>query len=154
MFKIYADYNKTLSIDSKVILNKENILCSYMGNFIIKCKFIPNVFTKFQKSKYNSKVFKIYLLIMLLQLSHFHPHLTPLHPADPLPPTFPPYSSCPWVILISSLASTFPTLFLPSPCLFSTYHLRYLFSVPSPLPPTPLLITLHVISMSVVLFLF
>ena len=75
--------------------------------------------------------FLIYLLIMLLQLSHFRP-FTPLHPAHPLPPTFPPYSSCPWVILISSLASTFPTLFLPSPCLFSTYHLCYLFSVPFP----------------------
>ena len=97
---------------------------------------------------------KYILLIMLLQLSH-SPPLTPLHPAHPLPPTFPPYSSRPWVILISSLASTFPTLFLPSPCLFSTYHLCYLFSVPSPLspPPTPLLITLHVISISVVLFL-
>ena len=44
--------------------------------------------------------------------------LTPLHPAHPLPPTFPPYSSCPSVIFISSLASTFPTLFLPSPCIF------------------------------------
>ena len=70
--------------------------------------------------------------------------LTPLHPAHALLPTFPPYSSCPWVILISSLASTFPTLFLPSPCLFSTYHLCYLFSVPLPPspPPTPLLTTL------------
>ena len=59
--------------------------------------------------------------------------LSPLYPAHPLPPTFPPYSSCPW--LISSLASTFPTLFLPSPCLFSTYHFCYLFSVPfSPSP--------------------
>ena len=69
------------------------------------------------------------------------PHSTP---SCPPPPTFTPYSSCPWVILISSLASTFPTLFLPSPCLFSTYHLCYLFSVPltpSP-PPTPLLTTL------------
>ena len=84
------------------------------------------------------------------------PHLTPLHPAHPLPPTFPPYSSCPWVILISSLASTFPTLFLPSPCLFSTCHLCHLFSVPFPPspPPTPLLTTLHVISISMVLFLF
>ena len=69
---------------------------------------------------------------MLLQLSHFRP-FTQLHPAQPLPPTFPPYSSCPWVILISSLGSTFPTLFLPSPFLFSTYHLCYLFSVPFPL---------------------
>ena len=46
------------------------------------------------------------------------PPLTPLHPAHTLPPTFPPYSSCPWVILISSLASTFPILFLPSPVYF------------------------------------
>ena len=74
-------------------------------------------------------IFLIYLLIMLLQLSHFRP-LTPLHPAHPLPPTFPPHSSCPWVI--SSLASTFPTLFLPYPCLFSTYHLCYLFFAPFP----------------------
>ena len=76
-------------------------------------------------------IFWIYLLIMLLQWSHFCP-LTQLHPAHSLPPTFPPYSSCPRVILISSLASTFPTLFLPSPCLFSTYHLCYVFSVPFP----------------------
>ena len=60
---------------------------------------------------------------MLLQLSHL-PAFTQLHPAHSLPPTFPPYSLCPWVILISSLASTFPTLFLSSPCLFSTYLLN------------------------------
>ena len=51
-------------------------------------------------------------------------------PCTPPPTYIPTFSSCPWVILISSLASTFPTLFLPSPCLFSTYHLCYLFSVP------------------------
>ena len=79
----------------------------------------------------NNFLFLIYLLIMLLQLSHFRP-FTQLHPAHTLPPTFPSYSSCPWFILISSLASTFPTLFLPSPCLLSTYHLCYLFSVPFP----------------------
>ena len=74
--------------------------------------------------------------IMLLQLSHFLP-FTPLHLAHPLSSTVSPYSSCPWVILISSLASPFPTLFLPSPCLFSTYHLCYLFSVPFlPLSPS------------------
>ena len=83
------------------------------------------------------------------------PSLNSILPTPSLPHS-PPYSSCPWVILISSLASTFPTLFLPSPCLFSTYHLYYLFSVPfSPSsPPTPLLTTLHVISISMVLFLF
>ena len=101
-------------------------------------------------------LFKKYiLLIMLLQLSYFRP-ITPLCPEHPLPPTFSPDSSCPWVILISSLASTFPTIFLLSPCLFSTYHLCYLFSVPFPPspPPNPLLTTLHVISISMVLFLF
>ena len=77
--------------------------------------------------------FLIYLLIMLLQSSHFRP-FTQLHPTHPLLPTFPPYSSCPWVILISSLAYAFPTLSLPSPCLFSTYHLCYLFYVPPPPP--------------------
>ena len=69
---------------------------------------------------------------MLLQLSHFQP-VIPLCPAHLFPPAFPPFSSCPWVIHISSLASPFPILFLPpSPCLFSTYHLCYLFSVPFP----------------------
>ena len=84
------------------------------------------------------------------------PPFTPLHPAYLLLPTFSPFSSCPWVIHIRSLASTFPTLFLPSPCLFSTYHLCYLFSVPFPPSPllTPPLTTLHVISISMVLFLF
>ena len=76
------------------------------------------------------RFFLIYLLIMLLQLSHSPPHSTPSCP--PPPSHIPPYSSCPWVILISSLASTFPILSLPCPCLFSTYHLCYLFSVHFP----------------------
>ena len=80
---------------------------------------------------FHCRFLKYILLIMLLQLSHFHPFI-PLHPAHPLLPTFPPCSSCPWVIYISSLASTFPVLFLPSPCLFSAYHLCSLFSVPFP----------------------
>ena len=47
-------------------------------------------------------------------------------------PHISPHSLCTCVIHINSLASTFPTLLLPSPCLFSTYHLCYLFSVPFP----------------------
>ena len=74
--------------------------------------------------------FLIYLLIMLLQLSHFPLHSILLSPSLPHSP---PYSSCPWVIHANSLVSTFPILFLPSPCLFSTYHLCYLFSVPFPI---------------------
>ena len=84
------------------------------------------------------------------------PPFTPVHPAHLLPPTFLPYSSCPWFIHTCSLASTFPILFLPSPAYFpptiyATYSL-YLFLLSS--PPTPLLITLHVISISVLLFPF
>ena len=63
------------------------------------------------------------------------PHFSPLYcppPCTPLSIAFPHLSSCPWVIHVSSLASTFPILFLPSPCLFSTYHLCYLFSEPFP----------------------
>ena len=77
----------------------------------------------------------------------------PLSPSHKHPP---PLSSCPWVRHISSVASPFPILFLPSPCLFSTYHLCLLFPVPFPpffLLPLPL-ITLHVISISVILCLF
>ena len=72
---------------------------------------------------------------MLLQLSHFL-HFIPLCPAHPLPPASPSFSSCLWVVHISSLASTFPILFLTSPCLFSTYHLFYLFPVTFP-PVSP-----------------
>ena len=92
-------------------------------------------------------LFKKYIsLIMLLQLSHFFSLLYSPPPCMPLTPAFPPCSSCPWVIHISSLASPFPILFLTSPCLFCTYHLCYLFSVPfppfSPLPlPTALAIS-------------
>ena len=99
--------------------------------------------------------FKIYFIDMLLLLSHFPPfHSTPS--CTPAPSHIPPYSSCPWVIHISSLASTFlyysyppPVYFLPT--IYATYS-PYL--SPLPPPPTPLLITLHVISISVVLFLF
>ena len=106
---------------------------------------------------YNSfRLFKkIYLIDYAITVVPFYPLHSPL-PCTPLPPTFSPFSSCPWVIHISSLACPFPILFLLSSCLFSTYHLCYLFSVPFPPspPPTPLLTTLHVISISIVLFLF
>ena len=75
--------------------------------------------------------FQIYFIDYATTVAPFSPFST-LRPAHSLSPTFTPFSSCPWVIHISSLASTFPILFLPSPCLFSTYHLCYLFSVPFP----------------------
>ena len=66
------------------------------------------------------------------------PPFTQLHPAYPVPPTFPPYSSCPWVIHISSLAYTFPTLFLPSPIFHLSFMLLILCTFPPSLPlPLP-----------------
>ena len=98
---------------------------------------------------------KMYFIDYAITVVPFSPFI-PLCPVPLLPPAFLHFSSCPWVIHVSSLASSFPTLFLPSPCLFSTYHLCYLFSVPSPSAPprTPLLTTLHVISISMILSLF
>ena len=102
-------------------------------------------------------IFKYTLLIILLQLSQFF-SLCSLSLVPPFPPAIPHLSSCPWVVCISSLASPFPILFLPSPCLFCTYQLCFL--IPIPLSPfslsasTPQLITLHVISISMILFLF
>ena len=81
----------------------------------------------------NYLFFKYTLLIMLYSCPVFF--FIPLSPSSlqPTSSSIPaPLSSCPWVIHISSLASTFPILFLPSLCLFSTYHLCYLFSVPFP----------------------
>ena len=103
----------------------------------------------------NNFFFKYITLIMLLQLSYFSPFI-PFYPAHPLQPAFPPFGSCPWVIHVSSLASTFPILYLTSPCLFCTYHLCFLFPVPFPpfFPAPSGLITLHVISISVNRFLF
>ena len=57
----------------------------------------------------------------------------PALPGIPLPSSKTPlFSSCPWVMHVSSWASPFPILFLTSSCLFSTYHLCYLLSVPFP----------------------
>ncbi|KAF6084347.1 hypothetical protein HJG60_008618 [Phyllostomus discolor] len=80
-------------------------------------------------------VFKIYFIDYAITVVPFSPLHSP-PPCIPPPTHIPPFSSCLWVIHIRSLASTFPILFLLSPCLFSTYHLCYLFSVPFP-PPSP-----------------
>ncbi|KAF6075065.1 hypothetical protein HJG60_009463 [Phyllostomus discolor] len=76
-------------------------------------------------------LFLIYCIDYGITVAPFSPLHSPL-PRTPPPTHIPPCSSRPWVVYISSLPSTFPTLFLPSPCLFSTCHLCYLFSVPFP----------------------
>ena len=56
---------------------------------------------------------------------------TSLLPAAALPPALPPIAHV-HGFYICSLASPLPMLFLPSSCLFSTYHLCFLFPVPFP----------------------
>ena len=70
----------------------------------------------------------IYAIILV---PFFPPFYSP-PPCIPNPPASPPFSSCPWVIHISSLASPFPILFLMSSCLICAYHLCFLFPVPFP----------------------
>ena len=92
---------------------------------------------------------------MLLQLSHFFLHFIPLHPAPPPTSIPPPLSLCPWVLHISSLASPFPILFLtPTLYFVPTIYASFFLYIPSVIFPPPALVTLHVISNSVVLFLF
>ena len=102
---------------------------------------------------FHFSLFQVYFIdYAITVVPFFYPLYLPL-PCTPLPPASHPHlSSCPWVVHISSLASPFPILFLTSPCLFCTYHLCFLISVPFPPAPSPL-ITLHVISISVNLFL-
>ena len=95
---------------------------------------------------------------MLLQLSHFTPFF-PLYPAHPLLSAFPPSPQ------LMSMGRTYKffgfytsytivNLPLKQIGLFYTYHLCFLFPVPFPSFPSSPLITLHVISISVILFLF
>ena len=76
-------------------------------------------------------------------------------PCTPPPTHIPPFSWCPWVIHISPLASIFLILFLTSPSIF---YLPFMLLIPCALSPSSLLpsplITLLVISISVILFLF
>ena len=101
---------------------REETWYSYRG--IILHKWMPLVYLFY--------LFKIYFIDYAITVVPFPPPFIPLCSAHPVPPTSPSFSSCSWVIHTSSLASTFPILFLTSPCLFSIYHLCYLFSVPFP----------------------
>ena len=81
---------------------------------------------------------KYILSIMLLQLPQMFPLCHPVA-STALPSSNAPLSSCPWFVSVSSLASSFPILFLTSSCLFCAYQLCFLFPVSFPpiLPPPP-----------------
>ena len=99
---------------------------------------------------------KIYFIDYAITVVPFFLPFIPLHPVCHLLPSFPHHSSCPWVVHISSLSSLFPILFLTSPHLFNAYQLCFFFPVSFPafLPSHSQLKTLHVMSISLILFLF
>ena len=101
-------------------------------------------------------LFKIYFIDYAITLAPFFSHLYSPPLCIPLPPSFPHLRSCPWVIHIRSLVSPFPILYLTFPCIFCIYNLCFLFPVPFPSfsPHPSSLITFHVISIFVNLFLF
>ena len=131
-------FRSSLIFSSNVLSFEYNLYTSFV-------KLIPNYYI----------LFKYILLIMLLQFSQLPP-LSPLHPAPPTPPASPHLSSCPWVVHISSLSSVSYTIFdlspsilcLPTVFLIPCTFLFLLFPSPSPLT------TLHVMSISLILFLF
>ena len=112
---------------------------SFGGTWYISEQHLPYCTVIFSFSPHRLFIFlKNIFIDYAVTVVPFPAPLTPLHPAHPLPPTFPSYSSCPWVILIRFLASTFPTLFLPSPyfppILYATYSLYLYPPLPLPLP--------------------
>ena len=97
---------------------------------------------------------KIYLLIMLLQLSHFPPSLHSFPPTSSLPHSPLQFMSMGHTYKFFGFYISYTILTLP----LSIFHLSSMLLIlcpfpPSP-PPTPLLTTLHEISISMVLFLF
>ena len=79
--------------------------------------------------------FLLYVIDYVFQLSQCLP-LCPLPPSTPsLLPSIPPLSSCPWVVHISSLASSFPILFLTSHLPVCSVSTKLYFLIPAPFPP-------------------
>ena len=137
----------TVLVPTMILLWVTLLKSSLLYEFKAKVVILPHL---------HFSLFWVYFIEYAITVVPFFLPFISLHPAPPLLPAFSPLSSCPWVIHIRSLAYPFPILFLTSPCPFCTYHLCFLFPVPfphSPFSSSPL-IPLHVISISVILFLF
>ena len=91
------------------------------------CNFIGYI-SFFQ---YNLIILFSIILIMSLQLSHFLLLFPPLF-GIPLPSSNPPSQFMPMDHAYKFFGSSFPILFLTSPCLFCAYQLCFL--IPSPFP--------------------
>ena len=144
------------------------ILCYYFCIFVFVC--ILTVFlterviffiirknpTSILKNNYQSSFLSIFYGLCYYSCPIFFFPLFPsaLNPSSSsIPPPPAPLSSCPLVITYSSWASPVPILFLTSPSIF---YLPFMLLIPctfSPILPLPAK-TFHVISISMILFLF
>ena len=143
--------------------------CGGLHELTFKCWicFEHHLVMEYSSFKYRKiqfvNIFKYILLIMLVHLSHFFLPFTPLCPVPSLPPiSLPPYfMSMGRTYKFFGFSISHTILNLPfckylSISLFYAYQLSFLLPVPFPpffLSPSPLR-TLHVISISVILFLF
>ena len=88
--------------------------------------------------------FLFYFLNILYWLCYYsYPNFPPFaypHPVSPISSSnHPSLSSCPWVMHLSSLASSFPIMLLTSPCVFCAYQFVLLNPCTfSPIFPFPL----------------
>ena len=101
-----------------------------------------NIFLWLLKPQYHLDFCVFYFIYFNLYFIYYAVTAVPIFP--PLPPSpstlyslrqFPHHCSCPWVMGISSLASTFPILYFTSPWLFCNYQFVLLNPlISSPIP--------------------
>ena len=85
-----------------------------------------NLERNWMNKSYVNEILKKILNIFYWLYYYICPIFPPLFPSAMDTPSHPhslPFNSRPCIMHVSSLASTFRTLFLTSPCLYSTYHL-------------------------------
>ena len=155
----YENYILGVKLDSqKLIFTSNTIWCLRTWTFVIKsasgleCCLHSSVAVWLWDLQ-QDYCFKVYFTDCANTVVPFS-----LYPPLPCVPSslqhYPLLSSCPWIVHISSLASPFPILFylpLSILCLTIMLLIPCTFSPPFSLFP---LITLHVISISVILYLF
>ena len=96
-----------------------NVIKQFRVNNIISLQYCYSL------SHPSSSIF-LYFIDYAFTVLPFFPFVS-LHPVPLFPSAILPLSSCPWVVHVNSLASSFPILFLISPCLFCSYKVCFFF---------------------------
>ena len=122
--------NKIIWVSAVQFYNTLSVYCMFTTPSPLPTPYIPpTLFSTLSHPTSGNEhavvcVYEVYLFIFNIFIDYAITVVLfpPLHSTPSCPPTPshipPPYSSCPWVTHISSLASTFPILFLSSPVCF------------------------------------